>query len=164
MRKWIAVIGLVVLAGCSGESLTGSTALEPQPALSAASVAATSVIPATVEPTPEIGPSYWSAWYDEQAVLHHSNLSGHWQEVTSCSYYGSTFLGSAHAMVMPHESMSVALGVTWRTMLLLWRADPAMPLPARVQLLAIAGPGRTCTADPTAIGNVTARGSYYWSP
>ncbi len=164
MRSLIAVVVLVALVGCSGESLTSPTYIEPQPVAGVAPAPAATPTPAAVEPTPEIGPSYWSAWYDEQAVLHHSNLSGHWQEVTSCSYYGGTFLGAAHAMVMPHESMSIALGVTWRTMLLLWRADPAMPLPARVQLLAVTGPGRTCTADPAAIGNITARGSYDWRP
>ncbi len=159
MRSLAAVAALIMLAGCSGNSPESPTGPEPQ----ATPAPAATPTPAAVEPTPEIGPSYWSAWYDEHGVLHHENMGGHVQQVTSCAYWrGEPFaeipelFAQRSEFVRPHSSALIQLPERMAILhYICYR-------PTTVLLLGITGTGRACTADSAQIGNITARLTISW--
>ncbi len=169
MRRLLAVAVLVAGLGCSDGSPTNSTSLEPRPVTSSIPAPAASPTPA-VEPTPESGPTYWSARYEDPAVLVHENAAGHTQQATSCGYAEGSLVASATAMVPPHSTARVPLPASvWEQLWKRYYPGPWEPLhepiPAvPVQLFGIVGEGRTCAATAGAIGNVTTRWTYTWNP
>ncbi len=152
MRSLIAVVVLVALVGCSGESLTSPTYIEPQPVAGVAPAPAAILAPAAIEPTPEIGPSYWSAWIDDFAGLNHSNIGGHLQRATACAYRDGVLVGSKAMEVRPHvtEHLWPLPSGAWT-----WPAG-------KLLVFGLVGADRLCTATPAGIGNITTRRELDW--